>query len=295
MYICNFEEAVQAQKLSKLKGVCYATLIYLPPQPAVDFGLPTWPPTMLKKELSPRVLLVSTWTDGRWGFIGGGCKKDESPIMAINREFFEETGTEVTFVEEDFCFCDIGDKSAVFTFCKTTTDLVFFNSILSDFYTVARKAYPDEVLSICGYPIWLEGPTSIAEASWGKQIHGLPRHLVANGGFITPTLGNSPKLLTYFYCETLVNLEHNNFTSGKTNVPRFQFLLLLYRQRILDESTLRRVFELSKHFNAPSDLPLPPLEEVLRAALESGSEANKRKVGDAVHKKNTQTKIHEEK
>jgi 8-oxo-dGTP pyrophosphatase MutT (NUDIX family) len=187
-YAWSYAGAIAARDEAKLKAVCYSTVIYMPPTPAIDFGLPTWPPTLFKKELSPRVLLVSTWTDARWGLIGGNCKKDETPVQTINREFREETGTEFNFSEEDFCFCDIGDR-AVFVFCHITKDLNFFNSILSGFYTIERRAYPDEVLAICGYPLWIEGPGAVSEVCWEKQVHGLPRHLVTNGGFMTPTLG----------------------------------------------------------------------------------------------------------
>ena len=189
MYYWTYSDAISAQQLAGLKIVCYSTLLYTPESPAVDFGLPTWPPTLFKKDLSARILLVSTWTDGRWGFIGGGCKKGETPVAAVNREFTEETGTAVDFEEKDFCFCDIGEKTAVFVFCRVVLDLPYFNSVLSAFYTVERKAYPDEVLAMSGYPLWLEGPQSLSEVSWEKQIHGLPRHLVSNGGLMTPTLG----------------------------------------------------------------------------------------------------------
>jgi 8-oxo-dGTP pyrophosphatase MutT (NUDIX family) len=185
----SYADALHRQREANIKITCYSTIIYTPPNPMVNFGIPTWPPTLLKKDVSPRVLLVSTWTDNRWGFIGGGAKKNESPLQAVNREFSEETGTAFNFEESDFVFCDIGEKNAVFMFCNVTTDLSFFNSLLAGFYTTERRAYPDEVLAICGYPVWVEGPASVSEVCWEKQVHGLPRHLVSCGGFMTPTMG----------------------------------------------------------------------------------------------------------
>lgn len=191
MYAWELDSALTTQRRGSLKVSAYATVVYMPPAPRVDFGLPSWPPSLLKRDLSPRMMLVSTWTDGRWGFIGGGARKCETPIDALNREFAEETGSTVLFSESDFCFCHFSDKQSTFVFCRITTDLGWFNSILSGFYSIDRPAYPDEVLAICGYPIWLEGPIDVAEVSLEKQVHGLPRHLVSNGGLMTPTLGST--------------------------------------------------------------------------------------------------------
>ena len=188
-YILDYNECLREQQKYNLKISCYATIIYNPAHKVIDFGIPTWPPTLLKKEVSARVLLVSTWTDGRWGLIGGGCRKDESPVQAICREFEEETGYRYAFSESNFQFGHITEKRATFTFCAISHDLSFFNSILAGFYSIDRRAYPDEVLAICGYPIWVEGPSSISEVSWDCNIFGFARHLVSNGGFMTPTLG----------------------------------------------------------------------------------------------------------
>lgn len=189
MYIWRYDDAVGARDAASLKATCYSTVIYSPAAPLVDFGIPTWPPTLFKKDLSPRMLFVSTWTDGRWGFVGGGAKKGECPLRAINREFLEETGAAVEFTPSDFCFASTDEKAAVFVFCRVTSDLQFFNKMLAGFYLTERRAYPDEVLAITGYPIWMEGPPSVSETCWEKQIHGLPRHLVSNGGLMTPTFG----------------------------------------------------------------------------------------------------------
>ena len=189
MYIWSYDDAVATRDAFSLKATCYCTVVYSPAAPVVDFGLPTCPPTMFKNDLSPRMLLVSTWTDGRWGFVGGRAKKGESPLQAVNREFVEETGTALEFIASDFCFATRDEKAVVFVFCRVTSDLPFFNSMLAAFYVTDRRAYPDEVLAITGYPIWLEGPPSVSEACWEKQIHGLPRHLVSNGGLMTPTFG----------------------------------------------------------------------------------------------------------
>jgi hypothetical protein len=185
MYIWSYDTAVSLL-LPGAKVSCYATIVYLPENYTVDFGVQPYPPILKKKTSSPRVLLVSSWTDGRFGFVGGGCKAGESPIEAVNREFLEEVGTPEIFSAEDFVCCEMG-KRATFAFVKKTHDLSAFNQILASFYTTERAAYPDEVMAICGYPIWIEGPPGSGEDTW--NIWGLPRHLTSQGGMMTPTLG----------------------------------------------------------------------------------------------------------
>jgi hypothetical protein len=62
-------------------------------------------------------------------------------VETINREFEEETGTSLIFSnDEDFCFSYIDfikpiEIRMTSTFCRTTSDLKFFNSILSNFHS----------------------------------------------------------------------------------------------------------------------------------------------------------------
>lgn len=59
----------------------------------------------------------------------------------MNREFEEETGTSLIFNnEEDFCFSFINFVKPIViqmtsVYCRTTSDLKFFNSILSNFHS----------------------------------------------------------------------------------------------------------------------------------------------------------------
>ena len=52
------------------KFLCYGTVIYHPQDYVVDFGPPQFPTKFNKKDKCPRILLISTWIDGKWGFIG---------------------------------------------------------------------------------------------------------------------------------------------------------------------------------------------------------------------------------
>lgn len=223
MFIFSFESAITETAGKKISS--YGTVLFIPSeQPIVDFGAASWPPKHSKATVCPRVLLISTWTDNRWGFVGGNAKRGEAPLDALNREFSEEMGTRVEFSAEDFIFCSVDGDRAVFFFAQTTQDHSFFNGLLAQFFTSERRAYLNEVLSVCGYPLWVEGPETGAEVSWENNVWGLPRHLVAQGGMLTPTLGN-------------------------TNTPRNHFLVLLLKKNIISEELLKKVFNLSSVFD----------------------------------------------
>jgi hypothetical protein len=65
-------------------------------------------------------------------------------VETMNREFEEETGTSLIFSnDEDYCFSYIDfikpiEIRMTSTFCRTTSDLKFFNSILSNFHSGAH-------------------------------------------------------------------------------------------------------------------------------------------------------------
>jgi 8-oxo-dGTP pyrophosphatase MutT (NUDIX family) len=228
--ICrSYEKATEFQSSKQLKGSAYCTVVYLPPpsQLEIDFKVEPWPPVHDKQQVCPRILLVSTWTDAKFGFPGGGIKRSESPVDAIRREFAEELGSEIDFSESDFVFADIGDRVS-YMFARVTSDEAYFNSLLVNFHTTVRKAYVNEIIAVAGYPIWLEGPSTVDEVCWETNVWGIARHLTAKGGFLTPTLGN-------------------------TNIPRKHFLLLLLELRIVSRDLMARIFELCNHFNGESD------------------------------------------
>lgn len=124
---------------------------------------------------------MSTWTDGKFGMPGGGVKKGENVITALNREFSEEIGSDVTFTEEDFCFAQV-HQTATYVFCRVTADLDFFENILRSFHNMERKAYVDEIMGVLAYPVWIEGPANVQDVCWQNNVWGLPRHLCAQGG-----------------------------------------------------------------------------------------------------------------
>ena len=223
------------------KASVFGTLIYVPAAGAVvDFGATAYPSKHSKKDVCPRVLLVSTWTDGRWGFVGGGIEPGETPLQAMNREWKEETGASRDgdyFSEADYRFSHVkGDGTATHVFALVTTDLDLFQSVLVDFHTNhQRKAYLDEVIGICGLPLWVEGPeTGVPVEAFGdKSAWGLPRMLVGQGGAFTQGI----------------------FLKMATSIAREQLLLVLLKLGILSPEILERTVELSKSFTQGPALP----------------------------------------
>jgi ADP-ribose pyrophosphatase YjhB (NUDIX family) len=256
-YASSLEEAATLAASTgkpKLTQNVYGTVLLIPASGAykIDFGLAKWPPADIKKEVCCRVLLVSTWTDNRWGFAGGGVAYGEDPLDAMNREFLEETGsTSTTFEKGDYCFSHVKpDGSSTHVFCKRTTDLAHFQSILTDFHSKSeRTAYVDEVIGICGMPLWIEGPELCSQVDTGKNsVWGLPRLLVGNGGSFTQGI----------------------FLKVHTGLAREQFLLVLIKHKVLTEALLERIVELSKAFplgppllSCADLLSLPGVREVL--------------------------------
>lgn len=191
---------------------CYGTIIYVPADPLIDFGPSYYPQREhIKKTFCPRVLLISTWTDGKWGFIGGAGNAGETPLACMNREFEEEVGMSAEFCDEDYSFSQrVGTANrATHVYTKITHDLSFFTSCLTSFHGASgRTAYVDEVISITGLPLWIEGPEVLQPGLevWYAQYNrpymhipcrtwrlnyshflhvffdrGLPRFLVGNG------------------------------------------------------------------------------------------------------------------
>ena len=68
------EESYAKMQGKKQKSFSYGTVIFVPTKKEVDFGQPVWPPAFHKKESSPRVLFVSTWTTGKLALPGGRAK-----------------------------------------------------------------------------------------------------------------------------------------------------------------------------------------------------------------------------
>jgi 8-oxo-dGTP pyrophosphatase MutT (NUDIX family) len=211
-------------------------VIYLPLSPVVDFGESTYPSPYEKKLVCPRVLLVSTWTDGKYGFPGGGVKKNEEIVPSMNREFTEEIGTNVEFSSNDFCFSIETDGRISYHFAKITNDESYFHSLLITFHSAERKSYVDEIIGIAGFPLWVEGPMDPTSYSWNNNIWGFPRHLCFQGGSLTPTLQSS-----YF--------------------PRESLIILLLLKGILSYPLMRRVFGLAAALCQNHPENCVPLEE----------------------------------
>lgn len=219
------------------KAFCYGTVIFVPPVPVIDFGESKYPSVYQKNRVCPRVLVISTWTDAKYGLPGGGVNREEGIIDAMNREFLEEIGKEANFITEDFLYSYEAGNRITYHFVKKTDDLELFQSFLSSFHTQEREAYVNEVIGIAGYPVWIEGPLNSAEYSWNNNVWGFPRHLCFQGGTFTPTLNSS-------------------------NLPRESIIILLLLSGVISIDLMRRVFDLSsllcKH--ATPETYLSPLE-----------------------------------
>ena len=211
------------------KYSAYGTIIYLPPDTSrkPDFGDEQWPqPDNIKKQSCPRVLLVSTWMDNKFGFIGGNGEAGETPEETMSREFYEEIDSTLEFTEhEDHIFSYVDGDRASHIYAKVTRDLAFFNSFLCNFYKEDRKAYLDEVLSVVALPIWIEGPsTDDCTQEIKDNVWGLPRFLMSNGAV-------------------------GCFSSGRfqnvQDIAREQFLLLLVATGVLSPNMLTRIARLT--------------------------------------------------
>lgn len=241
-YAETLEAAYRFAGSTGTKKLVYGTIFYLPLPNKIDFGAAAWPPAFIKKDVCPRALLVSTWTDNRWGFVGGGVDAGESPLSAMNREFLEETGSPGEFSESDYCFSHIrADGTITSIYCKLTSDLSYFQSIMTEFHAASnRGSYIDEVIGICGMPLWIEGPELHSEISGKNNCWGLPRLLVGNGGAFTE--GPFPRV--------------------KATMSREHFILALLKAGVLSDSLFDRVYELSQGF--PLGPPLASREDMLR-------------------------------
>eukprot|EP01035_Chromulina_nebulosa_P002024 gene2024-2733_t len=256
MYFATYEESqayISSQPhVHKLKQSTYGTVLFIPQDFRVDFGRSVWPSPYQKKICSPIVLLCQGWTDGRSGFIGGQIEKGESVFQSMNREFLEEAGSSANFTMSEYLFSYINPAGNQMShvFVQTTHDRNYFTSILSNFHTSPdRKAYIDEIFSITGVPLWVEGPENAEDVSWNNNVWGLPRLLAMNGGFLTGTLNNS-------------------------NIVRDQLVLILLRSGVVDDAAMRRVFQLAARVpnssltvaNYDSLLNTPGVAQVLAAA-----------------------------
>ena len=69
--VMEAEEFYAKMQGKKQKSFSYGTVIFVPEKTEVDFGPAVWPPVFHKKDSSPRVLFVSTWTTGKLALPGG--------------------------------------------------------------------------------------------------------------------------------------------------------------------------------------------------------------------------------
>lgn len=247
MYLYSVVDAREAAKSSNYS--CFGTVIYVPSQPVIDFGQSQWPSPYDKSKVCPRILLITTWTDGKFGFVGGGRnkKKDTCPLDTMNREFAEEMGTPMMFTDENFCFASSVNGKMTFVYAIITHDESVLSNLLSSFYATPREAYLNEVMSAMAYPLWIEGPDDVSKACWDNNVWGLPRHLVAQGGMFSPTLGNS-------------------------NLPREHFLLLLHSTGIVSTALMNRLFDLSLSVTFVDSRPLESFESFLTKTQTKGDD-----------------------
>ncbi len=244
IYFSSADEAIAAAgPTGRNKFSSYGTIIFVPEAPVIDFGVEVYPSPFKKKDVCPQILLVQMWTDGLFGFAGGRSKSGELPLSTVNREFAEETGTVVAFTEDDFLFSHVEGQQVSHMYGKVTHDRDFFRQLLVGFHGktssgVDRDAYVDEIFSLSGLPLFVEGPPTLSEVGWGNNVWGLPRYLVAQGhGLFTPTIR----------CDHLV---------------RFNFILVLLKMKVIDMTLMERIFLLSEAVG-PSPSSLPSFEDFL--------------------------------
>jgi 8-oxo-dGTP pyrophosphatase MutT (NUDIX family) len=225
------ESAFAASEGKKQKTFAYGTVVYLPPKSkvTVDFGsAKVWPPVYKKKDSSPRVLLVSTWTTGKLALPGGGAKKNESVLETVNREFLEETGCKsLTFEESDYIASKIETKISsnglrdlklIHFYLKTVDDEVEFNKILTDFHTdPKRKGFVDEIFAPVAVPIWIEGPENPNDICWNNNCWGLPRLLTSG------TFREREDLVVLLQCSGVVSLSVMERVFKLANVIEIQY------------------------------------------------------------------------
>jgi 8-oxo-dGTP pyrophosphatase MutT (NUDIX family) len=224
------ESAFAASEGKKQKTFAYGTVVYVPSQSkvAVDFGSAVWPPVYQKKDSSPRVLLVSTWTTGKLALPGGGAKKNESVLETVNREFLEETGCKsLTFEESDYIVSKIETKivpkglrdlKLIHFYLKTVDDEVEFNQILTDFHAdPKRKGFVDEIFAPVAVPIWIEGPENPNDICWNNNCWGLPRLLTSG------TFREREDLVALLQCSGVVSLSVMERVFKLANVIELQY------------------------------------------------------------------------
>lgn len=56
------------------------------------------------KYLITRRVMTKSWAAGHWEVSGGGARAGESSRQAVNREVLEETGIDVSGIDEDFIY-----------------------------------------------------------------------------------------------------------------------------------------------------------------------------------------------
>jgi len=211
------------------RGRVYGTVIYIPEDASVDFGSEKDRTVCFDKSVSsPRVLLVSTWVDGLWGFAGGKMEPDdETPVQTMNREFIEETGCDtIEFTDDHLAWIRLsGDTNyPSYFYIFKTANKKEFEQVVGAFEGRRPKGYVDEIFAVAGLPIWFEGPSNLDLLQWGDGIHGLPKIIQA----MTPGISGSKVAtdtlvlcLLYTGIMTMEQMKRVDDMAAKLNHDRF--------------------------------------------------------------------------
>lgn len=204
-YVTNYDEAREIETPGRT--TVYGTVVYQPHGFQVDRGPQSWPRAKLAST-SARMLLISTWTDCRWGFIGGGMKpdRDASPLDTLHREIQEELGQGIQFTDDEYCFSyyPVPNGNLCHLFCKVISDSNEFQNLLQAFEQQhKRETYVNEVMAITGMPLYYhhqaekhEERGAIASTIEVANVHGLPRYLSS----LSPTWNFSYIVQEHFMC-----------------------------------------------------------------------------------------------
>lgn len=228
----------------ELKQYVYSAIFALPQPSIIDFGVSKWPSDYNKKDVCPRALFVQNWSDGKLGFIGGKVENQETILEAMNREFYEETGSEFKFQDNHYAFTIFNSEknSATHLYLLVLNNVTDMEDIIINFTKQShREAYLDEVFSLSCIPLFIEGPYDDDISNYNiMNIWGLPKFLTLHGGIFSPTLQNDYK------------------------VREILIVMLLY-SKIIDENLMKRIFKLANSFINGNDriVLLPTFEDFL--------------------------------
>ena len=224
---------VKTQQSNTLRAFAYGLYVYVPPSntAVIDFGKSAWPPKYSKPINCPRLLMVYQWSGSKISMPGGKSKNRESALDCVNREFEEEVGSQVPFVEGDYSFSTVdaaNNNKVTHLFAKVTNSLAEFDQLVNDSSSSKfsnRRAYIEEIFGVLSHPLWIEGPEDSHKAvMWGEDMtHGIPRLI---SGFKDPEV----------------------------------ILLLLHRTGVISLGLLQRIFDLADALNSSFLQKLSPLQ-----------------------------------